>query len=60
MLRESRTGVGLKLGGVGKDSQGFDDLDEFWEASGMSPMELFCTPCSSYFDSNLDCFLHIS
>ena len=30
----SRSGVRFNVEGVAKDAMGFDDLDEFWNASG--------------------------
>jgi len=34
MITGSRSGIRLNVANVAKDAAGFDDLDEFWNASG--------------------------
>ena len=35
-IKGSRSGVTIDVANVGKDKEGFDDLDEFWDAKEVS------------------------
>jgi hypothetical protein len=49
----SRTGVRLNVESISKDAMGFDDLDEFWNASGKFSSYVYTMPRGADKDTDI-------
>jgi len=41
-MKGARTGLQLNVANIGKDEAGFDNLDDFWGASGKFICSIYC------------------